>query len=86
MFCFFTEPTIITATFAALSIGLVCVAIIVFIFAVCRHVHGKCFLHAVIISLTIMLHMLHCYSKENSRKQSYCIDVSFIKVWLCLYP
>ena len=83
------EATITVTTIAALSTGLLCVAlgvIVASIAAVCLHLHGRCLLHAAILSLSIMLHMLHCYSKENSERQSYCIGVSFIICMISLYP
>ena len=62
------------------------VVIVVSIAAVCLHMHGKYLPHAAILSLSIMLHMLHCYSKENSERQSNCIGVSFITCVISLYP
>ena len=56
---------ITNTTIAAISIGILCLA---FVIILLQHMHGKCFLHAVIDLLSIVLHMLHCYSKKTQRK------------------
>ena len=62
------------------------VVIVASIAAMCLHMHGKCLLHAAILSLSITLHMIHCYSKENSERQSYCNGVSFVICMININP
>ena len=78
---FLTEPKFSIITIAAITIGLLSVALVFTVAAIVAgypHIHGKSFLHAVIFPLSIMLHMLYCYSKEKSGKQSESFDVSLL--------